>query len=221
MAIAFFDFDQTLIAANSATLWIRRELALGRVSHRQAAQAALWLAQYRVGLSGLEASMGQAIGQARGMRADALAERSRSFFERMVKPLYRPGGLPVVEAHRQRGDRIVMLTSSSHFVGELAVKDLGFDGLLCNRLEIGDDGLLTGKTVGPLCFGEGKVYWARNEAQAHGVGLEACAFYTDSYSDLPVLEVVGQPVAVNPDRRLKRLAQKRGWAIFDWGRPAQ
>ena len=133
--------------------------------------------------------------------------------------LFRPGALKALKRHRQAGDRIVLLTASSHFIAEHVARDLGLDAILCNRMEIDPGGLLTGRTVGPVCYGPGKLVHARLEAAAHGVGLEGCAFYTDSYSDVSVLEVVGRPVAVNPDPRLRRRALKRGWEIVDWGRP--
>ena len=81
------------------------------------------------------------------------------------------------------------------------------------------EGLHTGQPLGEVCFGEGKRLHAEAYAAEAGVPLSACAFYTDSYSDLPVLEVVGRPVAVNPDRRLRREALRRGWPVVDWGVP--
>jgi phosphoserine phosphatase len=72
---------------------------------------------------------------------------------------------------------------------------------------------LTGQVVPPVCYGTGKVVWAERFAEEHGVDLSASYFYTDSITDLPLLERVAHPVAVNPDPRLRRLAQKRGWPV--------
>ena len=90
---------------------------------------------------------------------------------------------------------------------------LGFPGqYLCTFLQ-SEDGRLTGAIEPPACYGTGKVVWARRFAAEHGVDLGASYFYTDSISDLPLLEQVGHPVAVNPDPRLRRLATRRGWPI--------
>lgn len=218
MAIAFFDLDLTLLAANSGKLWIRRELALGQVSKRTAVQAALWLAQYQLGLGGL-ALVSRAISTTQGMVESELVARTNSFYERQVRSLFRPGAMAALRTHRASGDRVVLLTASSHFLAEKVAAELELDAILCNRMEVDTAGLLTGRTIGPICYGEGKLIHARAEADAHNVKLGDCAFYTDSFSDVSVLEAVGQPVAVNPDPRLRRRAAKRGWPIVDWGQP--
>jgi HAD superfamily hydrolase (TIGR01490 family) len=218
VAIAFFDLDLTLLSANSGKLWIRRELALGQLSHRDAFQAAVWLAQYQLGLGALSL-VSRAISTCAGMRESELLARSTSFYQRQVRQLFRPGGMDALRTHREAGDRIVLLTASSQFLADQVAEELKLDAILCNRLEV-ERGLLTGRTIGPICYGAGKLIHARSEAEAQGVELSGCAFYTDSYSDVPVLEAVGRPVAVNPDPRLRRRALKRGWEIVDWGIPS-
>lgn len=218
MAIAFFDLDLTLLAANSGKLWVRRELALGQLSKRTALQAAIWLAQYQLGLGGLPL-VSKAISTARGMIEAELVARTDSFYENQVRGLFRPGGRKALAAHRAAGDKVVLLTASSHFIAEKVSAELKFDAILCNRMEVDSAGMLTGRTVGPICYGEGKLVHARAEASKHQTTLADCAFYTDSFSDVPVLEAVGRPVVVNPDPRLRRRANKRGWTIVDWGTP--
>ena len=218
VAIAFFDLDVTILSANSGKLWIRRELALGHLSRRTALQAAIWLTQYQLGLGPLRL-VGRAIASSQGMKASELITRTKSFYERQVRPLFRPGALEALKTHRAAGDKVVLLTASSHFIAEHVARDLELDGFLCNRMEVDLRGLLTGRTVGPICFGPGKLTHARDEARAQGVELGRCSFYTDSFSDVATLEAVGRPVAVNPDPRLRRRAIKRGWEIVDWGMP--
>lgn len=219
MALAFFDLDRTLLSVNSATLWVRREVALGFVRKRDAIRAALWLARYQLGFVNAEGLVEEAVAQLKGSRVADVKDRTRRFFEAEVKPTYRPGGLEALALHRGRGDGIVMLTSSSLYLSELVGADLGISELLCTRFEADAQGLHTGRVVGRACFGTGKLAYAQESAARHGVALEACTFYTDSFSDLPVLERVGRPVAVNPDPRLRRLASKRGWPVTDWGVP--
>lgn len=221
MRLAFFDLDRTLLAVNSGTLWVRRELALGHLGKRQALRAAFWLTRYQLGFASGEAMVAEAVSQVRGASDQALRDRTEAFWHAEVKSTFRPGALAAVERHRQAGDRLVMLTSSSNYLATLAAEALHFDSVLSNRLEVDAGGRLTGRIDGRVCFGDGKRWHALTEAQRVGASLDSAVFYTDSFSDLPVLEVVKEPVAVNPDPRLRRHAQRHGWPTVDWGVPAQ
>jgi HAD superfamily hydrolase (TIGR01490 family) len=219
MSVAFFDLDKTLLAVNSGTLWIRRELALGHITRLQALRASLWIARYHLGFVSMQDAVLAAISHLAGTPARAFQERTSLFYEEQVRPLFRPGALRALEEHRSVGDRLVLLTSSSGYLSELVARDLRLDAILCNRFEVDERGLHTGRPLGAVCFGAGKRTHAEAYAREAGVALSACAFYTDSYSDLPVLEVVGRPVAVHPDYRLRREAVRRGWPVVDWGVP--
>jgi HAD superfamily hydrolase (TIGR01490 family) len=219
MRLAFFDLDRTLLSVNSGTLWVRRELALGHISKRQAMRAMWWLARYQLGFASGEEMVAEAVTHIEGTPSATLRSRTGAFYETEVRSTFRPGALEAVERHRGAGDRLVILTSSSNLLAELAGAELRFDRVLSNTLQVGADGNHTGLIEGRVCFGEGKLVHARAEAERVGASLRDAAFYTDSYADLPVLEVVGLPVAVNPDPRLRRYAQRRGWAIVDWGEP--
>jgi HAD superfamily hydrolase (TIGR01490 family) len=221
VAVAFFDLDKTLIAVNSGTLWIRRELALKHITRLQALRAAAWLARYHLGFVSMEDALLRAIRQLAGTRAAPIVERTGTFYAEQVRALYRPGALEALERHRRAGDACVLLTSSSGYLSELVARDLRLDAVLCNRFEVNAEGLHTGRALGGLCFGSGKLVHAEAYLREHhaALGLQDCAFYTDSYSDLPVLAAVGRPVAVNPDPRLRREALRRGWPVVDWGRP--
>jgi len=220
VAIAFFDLDKTLLAVNSGTLWVRRELALGYVTKRQALRAAFWLARYQLGFASAEVMVEEAVAEITGTRAADLRERTARFYEQEVRRTFRAGGLEALRQHRAAGDRCVLLTSSSNYMSELVQRELRLDGVLCNTMEVDANGLHTGRVVGRVCFAAGKLVHAEAEARARGVALKDCAFYTDSYSDLSVLAVVGRPVPVNPDPRLRRHAARAGWAIAEWGGPA-
>ncbi|SET50111.1 HAD family hydrolase [Stigmatella erecta] len=220
MSVAFFDLDKTLLAVNSAALWIRRELALGHISRWQALGASVWMARYHLGFVSMQDALLAAIGHLAGTAVGPILERTTAFYEEQLRLLYRPGALRVLEEHRRAGDRLVLLTSSTGYLSELVARDLRLDAILCNRFEVNAEGLHTGKPLGTVCFGEGKRTCAEGYVREVGASLSACAFYTDSYSDLPVMEVVGKPVAVHPDQRLRREALRRGWPVVDWGVPA-
>lgn len=219
VSIAFFDFDRTLLAVNSAALWLRREFSLGNISFRQVAWASWWIARYHVGWAELEKVVSKAVETLRGTPAKPLQERSQKFYNDELRRLYRPMARQVVERHRHAGDQLVLLTDSHEYLAQQVVDEFSFDAYLCNRLEVDGEGLHTGKTVGGVCFGQGKLRHAQTYVSSCGKMLRDCSFYTDSYSDRSVLAEVGKPVAVNPDGRLRRLAQRQGWEIADWGEP--
>ena len=104
---------------------------------------------------------------------------------------------------------------NSLYLAERAQRELGLDAILCNRFEV-QDGCFTGRCVEPISYGEGKTILAKQYADAKGVSLSDCYFYTDSYSDLDTLKHVGHPVVVCPDQRLRREASRQGWPILDW-----
>lgn len=213
---AFFDFDRTLIAENSAASWVRREVREGRLGRRQAAQAGLWFAAYHLGFADLHAAFAKGASSIRGQAESDMAGRTRRWFEEEVRATLLPDAVDAVEEHRRRGHHLVLLTSSSPYVAEPAAELLGLDGYLCTRFAVDGDGLFTGELVLPICYHEGKVTHAREYASARGVDLERSYFYTDSFSDLPMLLAVGVPRVVNPDPRLRREARRRGWEVLTW-----
>ena len=219
MAIAFFDLDLTVLAKNSGGLWVRSELRSGFITRWQALRALGWLVRYQLGSARLDDAILESIASLEGALEAEVKARSLAFYEREVKHLVRPGARAALALHREKGDRVWLLTSSSNYLSEAVVADLSLDGALCNRFEVDAAGRYTGRPKGTLCFGRGKVEEARRCAEEQRVPLADCTFYTDSASDLPMLEAAGHPVAVNPDPRLRRIASKRGWPVIDWGAP--
>lgn len=217
MKIAFFDLDKTLISRNSAALWVRFELAAGRATKWQALKAFGWVVRYNLGAADMTDPIRRSVLLLAGQREDEMSARVSQFYADVVEPLYRPGALTAVREHRAAGDRLVLLTSSSNYMCELVRPHLGMDDYICNRFEVDGNGCYTGRPIEPLCFGPGKVVLAERYVAQHGATLRDTIFYTDSHSDVPVLEAVGQPVAVNPDPRLRRHARRKNWKVVDWG----
>lgn len=216
MAIAFFDLDLTLLSVNSASLWIKRELRRGQMSKWYATKAAYHVLRYQMGTARLEPVLERAITRLQGLDESEIEAQTRAFYEEEVAHRFRPGALEVIEKHRERGDQLVLLTSSSPYLSRPVVEKFGFSGFLSNRF-VAEGGVFTGAAKKPLCYGAGKAHYAREYAERAGESLAQSHFYTDSYSDLPALQVVGKPVCVHPDRKLRRYAQSAGWPIVDWG----
>ncbi len=219
MAIAFFDLDKTLIYRNSSVLWLRRELSLGHISYWQAARAFSLVWKYSLGYADMERAIRWAIRTVEGVPERVMDDRVTAFYAADVKDLYRPGGREALADHRARGDKVVLLSSASIYLGRFVQEALDLDAILCSELEVDAHGNYTGEPKLPLCYGPGKLVLGRQFLQAHDERLEDATFYTDSMSDLPMMEAVGHPVAVNPDPKLRRAAHRRGWPIVDWGRP--
>lgn len=218
-AAAFFDLDGTLLTVNSARLWLRRERRRGRVSAWQLARALVMLGSYRVGILDMEAALRAGLRPIRGVSEEQIRAETRAWWEEDVRPFIAPGARSVLDRHRAAGDLLVLLTSSSRYAAEMARAEFGLEHTLFQVYEV-RDGCLTGEPVLPVCYGPGKVAVAERWAREHDVDLASSSFYSDSSTDLPMLERVGHPFVVGPDPRLRRVARSRGWPILDWTRHA-
>ena len=214
MSAAFFDLDRTLITVSSGHLWFRRERAEGRLTITQAIEAGIWGLLYNAGLMQSHNGLERAVRGLTGKSEAEMIDRSNRFYDEEIAHTIAPGAHEVLAAHREKGEPLVLLTSSTHYLADCIRRDLNLDEALAMRLEAAD-GLFTGH-IEQLCFGAAKVDIARRWASERDIDLAQCSFYSDSYTDLPMLEQVGRPVAVHPDRRLVRVARKRGWEVMDW-----
>lgn len=219
MSIAFFDLDKTLLAVNSATLWVRYALRHGLLRRRDALQAMGWLLRYRMGAADFDAPLRRSIKTLAGTSEAAMQAQCARFFQTEIQNIYRPGGLAALSMHKRAGDTVVLLTSSTNYIADAVSQELELAEPLCTRLEIGADGNFTGLPIEPLSYGLGKLQLAEHLAARLNTPLHACTFYSDSAADLPVFLAIGRPVVINPDPRLKRYARRAGWPIEDWGRP--
>ena len=216
-AAAFFDLDRTLLTVNSAALWIRRERRLGRVTLGQLTRAALYMASYKLGVLEIDKAMDEAAATIRGESNASLRHRTEAWWAEEVAQHAAPGAQAVLNYHRAAGRPLVLLTSSTPWAGDCAQRQFGLDHVLCTRFEMEDE-RATGRVLRPVCYGEGKVAAAEAFAADHGINLSASAFYTDSYTDLPMLLRVARPFVVHPDFRLAREARRRDWPVLDWRR---
>jgi HAD superfamily hydrolase (TIGR01490 family) len=213
---AFFDLDGTLIARNSAPLYMRHLRATGQARRRDVARTVYYLWRYKFGLLDIERAVAVSLGWIRGREEAHVRADCQTWYERVIRRHLRPAMAATVAAHRRAGHLPVMLTSATRYLAELVAADVGIEHLLVTQLLVAD-GRFTGEAVRPVCYGEGKTYWAERFAAAQGVDLSLSYFYTDSITDLPVLERVGEPRIVNPDPRLRRVAARRGWPVLQLG----
>lgn len=213
---AFFDLDKTLIDVNSGRLWLDREWRAGNVSVGTALWAVYWLTRYSLGHGRVEQAFEQASARYRGVPESDLATATEDWFRADVAHRLRPGARATVDAHRAAGDALVLATSSTGYAARTAAALWSFPLVIATELEIDDEGRLTGR-VAASALGDAKAARAVALAEAEGIDLAASSFYTDSYSDIALMRLVGRPVAVHPDRRLRAEAARQGWEILDWG----
>ena len=216
-AAAFFDLDRTLLRRSSALALAGPFRRHGLISRRQLAKAAAWQLLFvlrgashdavrRAAEDGLVVLRGFTPEELRRLVADAL--------EPILRPLVYAEPLQLVAEHRARGEPVFIVSATLQEIVQAIADDLGFDGALGTVCEV-VDGAYTGKAVRAL-HAENKAACVRELAAARGFDLSQCTAYSDSHTDLPFLEAVGSPVAVNPDRKLRRIAAARGWPVLEF-----
>ena len=212
---AFFDVDRTLVACNTGRLFLRDSRRRGEISFLRALRAMGWMLKYHLSLIDLNALAALLVLQMRGQSEQHFAERCRRWVEDEILPLLLPSALRQIEHHRKEGHLLAILSSSPTYVTRPIAETLGLDEVLSTQFEV-EGGQFTGKLIGPAGCGAGKVHWAEDLGARKAIDLQSSFFYTDSYSDMPMLERVGHGVVVNPDPRLRRAAKRHGWPVKNW-----
>jgi HAD superfamily hydrolase (TIGR01490 family) len=211
---AFFDMDRTVLTIDTATSWMRFLRRRGEIGRAELARALWWSALYKVALLDLEALAARLVADLEGDSEAEMLAKCEVWHREHVAGTVAIAARRAIERHRERGDEIVLLTSSTQYATEPVARGLGIEHVLCSRLEV-EGGRFTGK-LATICYGPHKVRHAEALAAERGLDLDHSWFYSDSYTDLPMLSRVGVAVAVNPDARLERHARRARWAIEHW-----
>ena len=216
---AFFDLDRTLIAGSSAFQFGRAAYKAGLVTRRQLATDA-WeniLFRLRGSTDGATDALRERIGEMlTGVRVRDLQRLAPDVLAGVLPRVY-PRMLQIAYEHQDAGRPIFICTAASQEMAELMAIVLTFDGAVGSVSEV-VDGHYTGRPGGPFTYREGKAQAIRELAEREGIDLAASWAYSDSESDLPMLRLVGNPVAVNPDAELGRVARAEGWEVLRFER---
>ena len=216
MALAIFDLDETLIHGDCATLWSEQMGRLGWVDPISFMQRNNELMDaYSRGELAMEDYMAFSLEPMIGRTPEEVAHLVGPWVEDHIEPIIFSDATRTIAAHRQAGDRILVISASgTHLVKPIAER-LGIDEVLGIELEV-KHGVYTGNTVGTLTYREGKITRLLEWLDAEEENLEGASFYSDSRNDLPLLLKVDHPHAVNPDPVLREHAEKAGWPIHHW-----
>jgi HAD superfamily hydrolase (TIGR01490 family) len=213
-AAAFFDLDRTLISHSSSLALAGTFHRRGLLRRRQVLKAALaqfLFVRFGAGPSRVGQTAEKAMAILRGLPAETMDEIVAQALDPVLKPLLYREAVDLAASHAARGEKTFIVSGALQEVVDGVARSLGFHGAVGSRAEIAD-GVYTGRLERRL-FGQAKADILDEIAAAEDLDLEASTAYSDSYTDLAFLERVGNPVAVNPDRELRKVAAARGWPV--------
>lgn len=215
---AFFDLDRTLIPGSSLFLLARGAYERDLFRVRDLLRFGWGQVMFRLrgeDHRGMEMSRASTLEFVTGRRQEELMEMGREIVEERIVPRVYKDIVQVVEAHQARGDLTFLVTAAPiELAGQIA-DELGMTGAIGTVSEIDRDGYYTGRLVGQVMHGPEKAEAVKRVAHDRGLDLVDCSAYSDSINDLPLLESVGDPHAVNPEHNLARVARTRGWRIHE------
>jgi putative phosphoserine phosphatase/1-acylglycerol-3-phosphate O-acyltransferase len=209
---ALFDLDQTLLAGFSAASFVRERFVTGRMSPRELGTTFYGSLNFALGRTGFSALMAATTAAYRGLAESMLEEIGEEVFVKHLAGQIYPESRALVEAHQEAGHTVAIISSATRYQAEPLARDMGIEHVLCTELEV-RNGVFTGEVIHPTCYGEGKAIAARALASREGFDLAESYFYTDSHEDLPLLEAVGRPRPLNPNRKLAQIAKERQWPV--------
>ncbi|MCU1735335.1 MULTISPECIES: HAD family hydrolase [unclassified Pseudomonas] len=214
MRLALFDLDNTLLGGDSDHAWGDYLCARGildPVEYQNRNDA--FYQDYLAGKLDLQAYLNFSLEILATTEMAQLDQWHGEFMRDCVEPIILPKALALLKKHRDAGDKLVIITATNRFITGPIAKRLDVETLLATECEL-VDGRYTGRSTDVPCFREGKVTRLRRWLDENGLNLEGSYFYSDSMNDLPLLEQVDNPVAVDPDPNLRAEAEKRGWPVI-------
>ena len=217
MSLAIFDLDNTLIGGDSDYLWGEFLCDEGIISDRQSFEKKndYFYQQYELGSLDIYAWAEFSFEILSHYSINELEAFHLKFMAQKIEPILLEKAQDCINSHKENGDTVLVITASNTFVTAPIVKRYGINHLIATEPEI-VSGRYTGKVSGIPCFKSGKIENLMPWLERNGQSLKDSTFYSDSHNDLPLLELVDNPVAVNADKILAKIAQTKGWDILNW-----
>lgn len=216
--LALFDLDHTLLPLDSDYEWGVFTTRIGWTDPEEFGRRNdAFYADYQAGTLDVHDYVRFATEAVRARGAEAAAQAHAQFMREVIAPAIHPAARALIQAHRDAGDEIVIVTATNEFITRPIAQALGVEQLLAVQLARDASGWITGDIDGHPTMREGKVLRMQQWLAQRGLDWDAVesTFYSDSMNDVPLLEKVDHPVATNPDARLRALARERGWRILD------
>jgi HAD superfamily hydrolase (TIGR01490 family) len=213
MVLAIFDLDSTLLNGDSDHAWGEFLAHKGIVGQNYKEGNNRFYQQYLAGTLDVTKYIEFMVQPLLQFDLNELEDLRQEFLQSCIQSMRLPKAETLLAKHRAKGRQLVIITSTTRLITEPIARLLEVDVLLATDLERSGT-RLTGKLEGIPCFGSNKVIKLKNWLQVAGYTLEGSFFYSDSYTDLPLLELVDHPVAVDPDQKLKAEAKSRGWPVI-------
>ncbi|WKD27092.1 HAD-IB family hydrolase [Halomonas sp. KG2] len=214
MSLAIFDLDNTLISIDSDHAWgefLLEQGAVDPVAYREANER--FMADYNAGTLDMAAFLEMALKPLAENTPEQLAAWHQQFMVSKIEPNILPKAEELLARHRTKGDTLLIITATNRFITAPIASRLGVDDLIAVDPEI-VDGRYTGRVTGTPSYREGKVTRLKQWLEGQEFTMDGAWFYSDSHNDLPLLEQVEHPVAVDPDDTLRKVAEERQWRIM-------
>ena len=214
MSLAIFDLDNTLLSIDSDHAWgefLVEQGAVDPMAYREANER--FLADYNAGTLDMAAFLEMALKPLAENTPEQLAAWHQQFMASKIEPHILPKAEELLARHRTKGDTLLIITATNRFITGPIAERLGVDDLIAVEPEM-VDGRYTGRVDGVPSYREGKVIRLQAWLEAQDITMDGAWFYSDSHNDLPLLEKVDHPVAVDPDDTLRKVAEERHWRIM-------
>ena len=214
MALAIFDLDNTLLAGDSDHAWGEFACEAGIVDAVEFGRRNdAFFEDYKAGTLDIDAYLRHALSPLIGQASPVTREWHRQFMAAKIEPMLLPAAFELVQQHRDAGDTLLIITATNSFITAPIAERFGIDTLLaCEGQMI--DGCYTGEPAGIPSYGAGKITRLQQWLETHPHSLQGSTFYSDSHNDLPLLQAVEHPVAVDPDAKLRAAAEQNDWPII-------
>ncbi|MBA5249216.1 Phosphoserine phosphatase [hydrothermal vent metagenome] len=216
MALALFDLDKTLLGGDSDFLWGEFLSEIGAVDvNNYQTQNQKFFDDYALGKLDIVEYLEFCLSPLADNSIKQLNKWHQQFMLEKIQPIFLETAKKVVDAHKKNGDRAVVITATNSFVTRPIAKIYGIDDLLATEPEV-IAGKFTGKVSGEPCFQIGKVHKLKQWCKENNESLNGAYFYSDSHNDLPLLELVDNPIVVHGDNLLLAIAKQKKWQCMDW-----
>ena len=213
--VAFFDLDRTLIAGVSGKILMQQAYKNGIISAANILQGIGYSFLYKFGFMSPDKIIVKMVHNLKGISESVIKVLAKNTFDDYIKNSVREKAFNEIKNHKKNQGKTIILSASLSCICEPVKDYLKMDDSICSNLEI-ENGFFTGKPNGSYCYGQEKYMRAIRYCEENNYSLADAYFYSDSISDLPLLQVVGNPICICPDDSLRQIAEKSGWTVCDW-----